>query len=452
MTPTKGGFEMAEKAPFMTWAKENYPKIIENLRSARRMILLTTLVFAVAGATIGKLSTSVTSTAQLVVAPMPFLKSPDGTDPIARMIAGDINVKTVVLLCTSDETFQKTFDTLSRPETLSTPPKTLNQLKSALSHRITIEKETPYDLDYSPILELTARAKVPSDARTMVNAWAAACEESAKRYQQAFHTPSVKAFETELASVFSRYDEAQKDYAKFQNENILEFLKARLTTVVASIAELEKSRTTLLKSITENKARVESLHIVLEDEAPKITVDWRPSSSILMILAGSLGINKDLSKPEGERPETGPPLLQIEHINDNYMTLRENLAMARVGLAAGKAGLDDLDSLLALRGKELLDYQDELTAAVIEDARLKTIVDTYTGAYSNVLGKMEFAQIAKKLTETPQVRVLSEGAEWRMPRFRQAILLGFGAGVCGFILAACYSIFIRLVFAPVLRG
>jgi len=53
--------------------------------------------------------------------------------------------------------------------------------------------------------------------------------------------------------------------------------------------------------------------------------------------------------------------------------------------------------------------------------------------------------------EHPMLSVLSKGAEWRMPRFRRAILFGAGAGVFGLGLAMGLSLALRLIVYPALK-
>jgi hypothetical protein len=72
-------------------------------------------------------------------------------------------------------------------------------------------------------------------------------------------------------------------------------------------------------------------------------------------------------------------------------------------------------------------------------------------AFHDIALKREFAQVAGGL-DNPPIQVVSEGAEWPLPRFRRAIAFGGVAGVLGLLAAACASAAYRMVLKPVLGG
>lgn len=421
-------------------------QVLECLHRDVVAIAIVTLLLAVLGAAAGVFTHSVTSTAQLILAPPPFQAMPE-EDELAAMVADPMDVKTAVLLCTSDETLAATRDRLNEEMTLSKPVKNLRQIEQALSYTVTIAKETPYEVLYSPIIELTAKAASPADARTMVDAWAQECVNAARTYQEAYQLPMSAALRQEGQTTEDAYVAAEQEYAAFTREHIIPLYEDRVKVLIETMGELEKSRTTLLQSVNEARAKADAYGKSLASEEPKLTLEWgasEPLSGALSRVAGTTPAPTGGDGPEGA-------IVRGETVNTTYWAMQAERADAEAEWASCSAQLDALDLLLEARRKELDKTQATLSAALVEEQRLKRVVELYGGVYMNTRGKATFAQVAEQLADTPQLQVLSGGAEWQKSRLARALANGILAAFFGLLMAASASIAMRLVLKPALE-
>lgn len=431
--------------------------VVQCLRKDWKVVLAAGVLLAALGGAMGKLNQTAESTAQLLYAPPAAFRSSDDktdkdkkvyeSDKMDKMLSAPIDIKTIGLLCSSDDTYQKTLDKLNASGKFSQPLK-LKTLSDSLRYRITIAKETPYDLVYSPIIELTAEAKTAAQAQLMANEWAKQCVEAGSKYQSMFYTPSEEVMAVQLGKTYITFQTDQQEYAEFQKKEILDFYKARIDTVIASISALEQSKTDVMQNIVRAKAEAESTQLALNGENQKLNLKWKSPNKTLKQLASTVGLKPQVSDEKAEPNTDG--LLDIEQLNENYITLRGDLANAQIAFASEQANYDELDKLIAQRRVELDDLQGKMVLAKIQDAFLKDKVTVSGDAYMNMLGRAEFSGIALELAKVPHLQLFSQGAEWQVPRFRGAIMFGFVMGALGCAAAALISCLFRLVVKPML--
>jgi len=401
----------------------------------RVAIVLVAAVLALAGAVVGKVTNNASSTALLALTPMP-MRSANQLDQMTRMIAAPLDVKTISLLCTSDDVLQKTREKLNSGGELSAPIKTLHQLKNSLSFEITITKETPYEIAYSPVLALIAEASNPTDARLKVNMWAETCVEAAQGLREKQHAPSNTAFRSEVSQALTALKGAEQELEEFRKENNLAYMQARRNMLVGVINEFEQKRADIEQSAMQQNARANALAADKETEQSAFKLKWTPSDRLLTAIEGRLGAS---IKAEDD---TNGHALEVEHINDTYVRLSTESALARSHFAGYKAQMDRLDTDTTRLRNELDALQVRLSETETIEKRLLRDIAILETAYKDVAVKGEYTQIAQALKHPP-VQLLSEGAEWEMPRFRRAILFGFAAGVLGLLCASCVSILAR---------
>jgi len=108
---------MTSRVGFGAWVLANFQKIVECLRKDRTRIAVVVVLLTITGAALGRMTRSTTSTAQLVMTPIPLRESFDPekqADVLPRMISRPMDVKTASLICLSDEVLRTTCDTRKR--------------------------------------------------------------------------------------------------------------------------------------------------------------------------------------------------------------------------------------------------------------------------------------------------------------------------------------------------
>jgi uncharacterized protein involved in exopolysaccharide biosynthesis len=420
------------------------------------VILLAAILIAAGGALVGKMTNRVKSTSLLVLSPMPLsgkskvrvVEGKTREDELEAMLARPLDVKSTSLLCGSDEVLQKTLDQVSESGLLSKPIRNLTALRNALTFQVAVEKETPYDITYTPLIELTAEAKSPSDAKVIVNTWAKLVAEAAKKFQDAVQNPPATALEARVGEVHDEITQAELESEKFWTENNTFYLEARLNAISAQITDFEKERHTLQAEVVFDQTNAETLQSVLESTPPKVQLEWRPSEALAAALGPKLGLTGP--KPEGAQGDS-PGALTVEWINQAYWDISRNLAWYRAEAEANKKKIDECKTLIEALEKQRLEYQALFAKATTGKIRVVRELARLEDNFKDLATKREFARVAGNLN-LPALQVISEGAEWPLPRFRRAILFGAVAGLLGFLAGACASVAYRTVLKPTLKG
>jgi capsular polysaccharide biosynthesis protein len=426
------------------WYSTHLRDILRCIRKDIVLILLATIVLTAIGAITGKMTNKTTSTAQLVLTPIP-LRAKAAEDPFAVMLAAPLDVTSMSLLCESDEVLQKTMDDLNESGQLSKPIKYITSLKNKLSYGVTVAKETPYELVYTPVLQLSAKAATAADAKLMANTWAKAVTEAATKFQDAVQKPAEQALNERVATLSEELQAAEQDNEKFWAENNMDYYAKRIDEIIMLINSFKKSRTELERGMIADRAMIESFNEAVALEKPTIELRWRPSKELVDSLGGKLGVNL----PKAETGEQD--LLTVEHTNVMYWEIRGKLAATRAGLASKQAELQEVDRLIGELEKERLEVQAKHARALTEKGRIVRTLKRVEDTYSNIAGKHEFAQVAGQLKH-PVLQVISKGTEWPLPRFRRLVLFGVVSAVLGFCAAMTCSVVMRMIVRPALEG
>ena len=417
------------------------------LRTDLVKIVAVTILIGAAAAAVGKLTNSATSTAQLVLTPIPLSEGAEN-DALAVMLAEELDVTTVSLLCKSDTVLRKTMEKLNESGELKKPLEYVNQLESALEHRVTVSKETPYEIVYSPIIKLTARAKKPADASLMVNTWAGIVVDAAKEFQDAVQGPAAKALKERTEGLKKELVTAEMESEKFWTEGNVLYLEERLKEVIERINSLERSRTELETQMISKGASLRILNEELAAETDKLSLRWIPSAGVAAAFSKLAGVK---TEPLPEGTDGSPSLIEMERLNAVYWELRGQAAATHATVVAAETQLSELDRRVGELETERLELQAELAMKNTEQARVARNLERVEGAYTNLANKDAYARVAEML-DHPVLQVISQGTEWRLPRFRRAILFGGFAAMMACGTALFLSIAYRMVLKPALES
>jgi len=426
-----------------SWYLQQLGTLLRTLQRDRVAIALLTVALAALGAVFGKMTNSATSSAQLLLTPVP-LRDATTDDDLSRMIASPMDVKTASLLCMSDAAVSRTRELLEEEGLVEKPIENLQALKNALSFEITIAKETPYDTTYSPVLRLTAEGATPGEARNLVNTWAKACVELAEHFLERKQVPVRDAFERHREEVRGALEAADEKLEAFRRDNNLDYYKQRVGALTDLINTTLALRATTVQNMEKERAKREALLVEQAEEEAKLKLNWTPSGRLGTMLGGRLGLEgaESAAEPVG--------MLEVEQSNPVYQTVRQESALSQASAAGYAAQLEQIETDLAAFEEELATLQAEAARIDRMDRELLREKEVLEQVYTNASTKQAYAEMAAGL-QTSEITVLSEGAEWRMPRFRRAILFGAAAGVWGFLLAALVSVVMRQVVRPALE-
>ncbi len=408
------------------------------LRSDLKPILILTVALGIFGAASGKLTNTTASSAQLLLTPMPLRASlsDQSEDEFAKMIAEPMDVKTASLLCMSDEVLSRTREKLdAQPEFEAF--KSLQQLKNSLAFTVTIAKDTPYETSYSPILRLSAKAGAPARAKLMVDTWADACVEMSVHFKMRQQDQTVEALRAQSMVLAATVAAAESALETFRRENNLEHLTTRMTGIIQVTTLYLETRGRTEEEYSEEAARFEALRAAGAAQGPTQELRLRPSDPLLKLLKG-----------DGDGDAAGPKnnLLTLEVLDPLY-----ELALTAEADAAGKkARLDKMDAILKKYGEELRALQAEHARVATLDKELLREVDLVEEAYLDAGLKLKYAEVAAQMKQK-ELQVLSYGAEWRLPRFRRALLFGASSALTGVLAGIGLSLLARLVILPALE-
>lgn len=419
-------------------------------------VLAAAVLLAGMGGVVGKLSNKTESSAQLVLSPMPlsgkgkvsYSAGRPNPDELESMLATPLDVKSTSLLCMSDEVLSKTLDQVNKDGVLSKPIKNLLQLKRTLSFAVAVQKETPYDITYTPLITLTAEAKNPADAKAMVNTWAHVVSDAAKRFQDAVQGPVAKALDGRKQELHDELTQTELDSEKFWTDNNPLYLETRLNEISGLLNTFRKEHATLEAEIVLDKGTVESLEADKTNIPEKIKLEWNLPTPLAASIASKLGIG---TSKDGAAKQSGDTAITSEVLNPTYWEVVGKITSTRAGFFSKEKKIADLDRLIDTLEKERLDLQAQFAKATTGKLRVGRELIRIEEEFHDIALKQKFAQVASSLNH-PALQILSEGAEWPVPRFQKAIAFGMMAGLLGFAAAACFSVLWRLFLKPALGG
>ncbi len=447
---------MSENTQGLASRKTSLVEIIKCVRKDLLMFILAAVLVAAAGAIIGMLTNKTSSSAQLVLSPMPLagkskVKTVEGKtseDELEAMLATPLDVKSTSLLCMSDEVLQKTFDAISQSGMLSKPIVDLIRLKKALKFSVAVEKETPYDITYTPLIILTADARSPADAKLIVNTWASVVLEAAKRFQDAVQGPVAKALVERKAELHDELTQAELDSEKFWTENSTLYLEARLQEISRQINEFKRQRHEAEAEVVFDKSTAEVLDSEKADVPETVVLNWKPSAALASILGAKVGIAAPKEAASGQSDEAP---FTVEVLNQAHWDIVGKLATAKANAAAKEKKIQEFDRLVDSLEKDRLKAQADLAKATTGRVRVGRELLRLEEEFRDIALKQTFAHVASSLNH-PVLQVISEGAEWPVPRFQRAVQFGIVSGILGFIAAACISVLWRIFVKPAFEG
>jgi len=401
------------------------------------------IAFALIGLVSGIRSNYAVSTAQLLLTPLP-LRAATTEDNLAKMVAEPLEVITASRLCTSDEALRMTMERLNESGEFPRPLNDLNRLRRALSYEVTVSKESPYETEYSPVLQLSARGRTAQQARIMVNTWAEVSVLLAERYRERQQTLAENAFDVQKRQLLESLTKAEEEIELFLRDNNLQFVEQRLAQLVTLTTEYLDKRAEIEQDIIDAQSKARALQGTLDTQEPTLRLRWTPSGRLMDWAGGALQMDEGDSEGDGD-------LLTQEQVNPVYLSLVSQVAETEATIMGKQARLEKLDLLLAEFEAEMRELQAEDARLKREDHRLDRAAEIVEEAFRDAAVKATFARMASELDQ-PGIQLLSPGAEWRVPRFRRGILFAAAGGILGFAAAAALSASLRLVVAPAIEA
>lgn len=434
------------------WYSAHLRDILLCLRKDLYLIILASIVIAAIGAGIGKYTNISSSSAQLVLTPIP-LRAKATEDALAVMLAAPLDVTSMSLLCKSDQVLEETrtkLNELYEQGKLSAPIKYITKLSTKLDFSVTIAKETPYELTYTPVLQLFAKAKVPMDAEAMVNTWAEVVADAAKKFQDAVQMPAAHALEERVTELKEQLAQVEMENEKFWTENNVAYMEARMGEIISLIVNFMQTKSEVETELIAERGSLEGYTKEIANELPTVPCKWEPSPELIEVLGNRLGLPmaKDGAK-EGAPADNS--LLSVDHLNMVYFETRAKMVAARAGVMQREAQISEIDRRIEALEKERVELQAQYARVTTEKMRIGRLLDRVEGAYSNLATKHEFANVAGKL-DHPVLQVISKGTAWPLPRFRRAIMFGGISGMFGIFAAAAISVFLRMIIRPALEA
>lgn len=414
--------------------------VLRTLWSDRRPIAALVLVMAIAGAGLGKWNQTVTSTAQLVLTPLP-LRANASDDGMAQLVSEPMEVRTARLICLSDEAIARTLARLQAEGKLSKPPRDIDTLRRALSIEVTIEKETPYVTAFSPVIQMQAEGATAAEAKIMVDTWSAVCVELAAKYKDLREGPLASEFEERASELLKDLNEIEAEIQRFWSENNIELTNQRLNQLIGQVNELRVIQKNLEHEAIRERARLTAFDKTLSTEQEKRQLRWTPSAALADAAEKALGF----SGTGGENS-----VLVQEVTNPVYEEIAGKRALSEATIESALAETTSIEKTLSEYEAEMRALQVQNAELRREEKRLARENEVAEQAYKNAMLKARFLEVVGKLNQ-PYLQVLSQGAEWRKPRFRTAIVWGAAAAVLGLFLGSCVSLGHRLVVVPALR-
>jgi len=434
------------------WYSAHLRDILLCLRKDAFKIALATIVVAAMGAGIGKYTNVSSSSAQLVLTPIP-LRAKATEDALAVMLAAPLDVTSMSLLCKSDQVLEETRDKLNQlyeKGEFSAPIKYITKLSTKLSFSVTIAKETPYELTYTPVLQLFAKAKDPADAKMMVNTWAEVVAGAAKKFQDAVQMPAAHALEERVGDLKEQLKQAEVDNEKFLTESNVRYMEARMEEVISLIVNFMQTKAELQSELIAERGSLEGYTREIASEVPTVPCKVEPSAEFVEAIANRLGLPAPKTDAAGEAADT-KNLLSIDHLNMVYFETRAKMVAASAGIAQREAQIAEIDARVEALEKERVELQAQYARVTTEQMRIQRTLERVETAYTNVALKQEFASVAGKL-DHPVLQVISRGTAWPLPRFRRAIMFGGVSGMFGIFAAAAISVFLRMIIRPALEA
>lgn len=228
-----------------------------------------------------------------------------------------------------------------------------SELEKRLEVDTRVAEKTAYKTEYSPVIQLIARARMPEMARDIAQAWAdIAVEEAAKFYRPegggtvGFFTEQFEKTKTELDQVLAQMRTVETAWDEPS-------ARRQLLEKAVLLMQLEDERARAYVDMEAARKEVEELTAALAKEKPIITL-WKSPPTTALFLKESLS-NPPVSA--GEKTEdTKRPGYYDETLNDTYMYLQQELVSRQAALK----GLEEREKSLRASIEETKKEQDAL--------------------------------------------------------------------------------------------
>lgn len=365
-----------------------------------------------------------TSSATLLVSPLPFVSTPD--NPL--LLPKALTVPDYEILLKSDGILMRAADKAATMGTWSEQEverlKRISVLRKLLNLRVTVAQKTVSVTMHSPIITLTAEGDSAEHARDLVKAWAEVCEEVSR---EAFETSKLGL----LSFVRNRFDstngQVQEVSGRVRDIEIQwndELSKAELANKHDRLLDYQEKTIDQRIKIATTKQEIADLESSLTNEPERIQLFQSPPMTALFLEEVKKGSK---NAPDGYLSETMNPIRE---------TIRQRLIEKRSELASMEEFTRQMETQLAQVEQEVQSLREEIALKSYDRKMLNLEETTQMRSYDFVAGLVEQA----KFVEADQVlegdvKILSEPVLPDRKSWPPRTLLVLLAGFAGFFVS-----------------
>lgn len=270
----------------------------------------------------------------------------------------------------------------------------LEDVRSAMTLRTEILKQTAYDVEYVPLLTLSYRASDPEFAAALANEWARLAIELSGDVSAKGKSGSAEFLQGRLEQVNEQLETVEASIQEHETQWDIEAMTLRAQEMQKVITEYELDQVRLNTDIESARAELEAVAKDLESTSEKTTLRKAPSDEAYWLMEATGKGNPD-----------SKDVLESEVVSEVFVFLREHkttLDSKIAGLAsrqeAGAAALQQLQ-------EELGTLQRDLAEQKRERAKLERRKDVSEQQFARIAENLEAARVAEAETE-PDLKVV----------------------------------------------
>ena len=286
----------------------------------------------------------------------------------------------------------------------------IDDFADRLSVEAVVLDQTTRPVTYAPFLTLRATGQSEERARMTADTWA---DVGVAMGRRAFALSSTEALatidqqlagtETELESVWQQLQEVE------QEEGNTFTLEEELLSLIDQIDEVQYQITQMRGLQAGQAERYAQAQEQLQDEPRKIELFSAPSDDVYWLLQDG----KENEKPANE-DEAAESLRQRgflnEVVNESYVALQQEAALARMSEAEAKAALQALQTRLEELQMEKQKLQQSLGTLLRSERELTAKAEAMQEVYIELASVYAFANLAAGLREGgPETQALPTG-------------------------------------------
>lgn len=261
-----------------------------------------------------------------------------------------------------------------------------------LTLKTTILDQTTRPVNYSPLITLVARARMPELAKAYADTWAAVAVDTARESLERGLMASKRAFEGQTNSYESELHAVWDETAKEQSEFNTTVLKSQLDNVVILSSKLEDQLVAMLQQRDSSQRQVESSEEALKGETPTLDLFFAPSDDVFWTLLATEGTDQQESL-------AGKGMIH-QSVNDVYVALRQRQSEAMMALAQADAAVQTLENQLAELDTKRSKLQQDLAEHERVQKELTSKSTTLDAVYTDLARVTSYINVATMMSQS----------------------------------------------------